>query len=77
MDDKTLNIIEEVIKKGTDKTKPYRDYYDLCLQDTKNHVENLKWLEKECLKTQNKAYVNRDWGKSGEFFELRRDIFTA
>ena len=77
MDSNLLNIIETVIKKGTDSLKPYRDYYDLCLQDTKNNIDNLKWLEKECLKAQNIAYVKSDYGKSGDFYELRKDIFTA
>ena len=67
MDNKLFSIIEEIIRKGTDKLKPYHDYYDLCLQDTPNCLDNLKWLEKECLKAQNQAYVNRDWGKSGDF----------
>ena len=77
MDNKLFNIIEEIIKKGTDKLKPYRDYYDLCLQDTENCIDNLKWLETEALKAQNQAYVKRDYGKAGDFYELRRDIFTA
>lgn len=77
MDNKLFNLIEEVIKKGTDNIKPYHDYYDLCLQDTENHVKNLKWLENECLKAQNNAYVKRDYGKSGDFYELRKEIFTA
>ena len=77
MDNKLFTIIEEIIKNGTDKLKPYRDYYDLCLQDTQNCIKNLKWLESEALKAQNKAYVKADYGKSGDFYELRRDIFTA
>ena len=72
-----LPIIEEIISKGTDKTKPYHDYYDLCLQDTKNHIDSLKWLEKEAQKAQMQAYVKGDKDKTGEFYELRRDIFTA
>lgn len=72
-----LKIIESVIEKGTDSVKPYRDYYDVCLQDTKNHVENLKWLEKKALEAQNRAYFNRDLGLSSDFHDLRRDIFTA
>ena len=72
-----LNIIESVIEKGTDNIKPYRDYYDVCLQDTQNHIENLKWLEKKALEAQNKAYVNNDLSLSSDFHELRRDIFTA
>ena len=77
MGSEILNIIEGIIIKGTDKMKPYRDYYNICLQDTKNHIDNLKWLEKEALKGQNLSYLHRDWGKSGDFYELRRDIFTA
>ena len=77
MDNKTLSIIEEIITRGTDKLKPYRDYYDICLQDTKENVNSLKWLEKECLKAQNKAYVKGNLDISSEFYELRRDIFTA
>ena len=77
MDNKLFNIIEEIIKNGTEKLKPYRDYYDLCLQDTENCINNLKWLETEALKAQNQAYVKRDYGKAGDFYELRRDIFTA
>ena len=77
MDNKLFSIIETVIRKGADTLKPYRDYYDLCLQDTETNVKNLKWLETECLKAQNQAYVKRDFSKSGDFYELRRDIFTA
>lgn len=77
MDNKTLSIIEEIITRGTDKLKPYRDYYDICLQDTKENVNSLKWLEKECLKAQNKAYVKGNLDISSDFYELRRDIFTA
>ena len=72
-----LPIIEEVINKGTDKIKPYRDYYDLCLQDTANHVKSLKWLEEKALEAQNQAYVNGDKDLSHEFYDLRKDIFTA
>lgn len=72
-----LSIIKSVIIKGVNKTKPYHDYYDLCLQDTKNHINDLKWLENECLKAQNKAYVKGNTDFSHEIFELRRDIFTA
>lgn len=72
-----LPIIEEIITKGTDKTKPYHDYYDLCLQDTKNHVDSLKWLEKQAQKAQMQAYVKGEKDKTSEFYELRRDIFTA
>ena len=77
MDSKLFAIIEGIINKGTDKVKPYRDYYDLCLQDTENNVKRLKWLENECLKAQNRAYLNRDLGLSSDFHDLRRDIFTA
>ena len=52
-----LNLIADVINTNTDKIKPYRDYYNVCLQDTKNNVDNLKWLEKEALKIQNHAFV--------------------
>lgn len=77
MSSNVLPIIEEVINKGTDKVKPYRDYLDLCLQDTKNHIQNLKWLENKALEAQNKAYVNGDRDISHEFYDLRKDIFTA
>ena len=77
MDNKTLSIIEEIITRGTDKLKPYRDYYDICLQDTKQNIKSLKWLENECLKAQNKAYVKGNLDFSSDFYELRRDIFTA
>ena len=77
MDNKTLSIIEEIITRGTEKLKPYRDYYDICLQDTKENINSLKWLEKECLKAQNKAYVKGNLDISSDFYELRRDIFTA
>lgn len=74
---KLLSLIEEIINKGAENIKPYRDYYDLCLQDTENHIENLKWLEKQALKAQNKAYVNNDLSLSSDFHELRKNIFTA
>ena len=77
MSSNVLPIIEEIISKGTDKIKPYRDYYDLCLQDTKNHIQDLKWLEKKALEAQNKAYVNGNRDISHEFYELRKNIFTA
>ena len=77
MSSNVLPIIEEVINKGTDKVKPYRDYLDLCLQDTKNHINNLKWLENKALEAQNKAYVNGNRDISHEFYDLRKDIFTA
>lgn len=72
-----LSIIRDVIEKGADNIKPYRDYYEVCLQDTKANVESLKWLEKECLKVQNKAFVKGNLAQSVEFRELRKDIFTA
>ena len=72
-----LNLIADVINTNTDKIKPYRDYYNVCLQDTKNNVDNLKWLEKEALKIQNHAFVKGFIEKSGEFRDLRRDIFTS
>ena len=77
MSSNILPIIEDIINKGTDKIKPYRDYYDLCLQDTANHVQNLKWLEGKALEAQNKAYVNGNKDASHEFYDLRKDIFTA
>lgn len=77
MDNKLLKIIEEIIIKGTDSLKPYRDYYDVCLQDTQNNIDNLKWLENEALKSQNQAYVKGNISFSADFHELRRDIFTA
>ena len=77
MDNNLLNIIRDIISKGTDNMKPYKDFYDVCLQDTQNNIENLKWLENECLKAQNKAYVKNDYGKSGDFYALRKEIFTA
>lgn len=77
MDNNLLNIIKDIISKGTDNMKPYKDFYDVCLQDTQNNIDNLKWLENECLKAQNKAYVKNDYGKSGDFYALRKEIFTA
>ena len=77
MDNNLLNIIRDIISKGTDNMKPYKDFYDVCLQDTQNNIDNLKWLENECLKAQNKAYVKNDYGKSGDFYALRKEIFTA
>ena len=77
MSSNLLKIIEDVIKKGAVDVKPYRDYYDLCLQDTKKNIKELKWLENQALEAQNKAYVNKDYGKSGDFYELRKNIFTA
>lgn len=73
----TLSIIEEIIIKGTEKMKPYRDYYDICLQNTKDHIKNLKWLEEQALKAQNQAYVKGKIDVSADFHDLRKDIFTA
>ena len=72
-----LPLIADIINKGTDKIKPYRDYYNVCLQDTKNNVENLKWLENQALRTQNHAFVKGNIDISGDFRDLRKDIFTA
>lgn len=72
-----LPMIASAIKKEPDKFKYYRDYYNVCLQDTKENINSLKWLEKECLKAQNKAYVKGNLDISSDFYELRRDIFTA
>lgn len=72
-----LKIIEEVIQKGTDKVKPYKDYYDLCAQNTKDNVDKLKWLEKKALYQQNKAYLNGNISLSSDFHELRRFIYDS
>ena len=72
-----LPLIADIINKGTDKIKPYRDYYNVCLQDTKSNVDNLKWLEKKALWTQNHAFVKGNIDISGDFRDLRKDIFTA
>ncbi|MEE3473556.1 MAG: hypothetical protein VZR24_23255, partial [Butyrivibrio hungatei] len=72
-----LNLIADVINTNTDKIKPYRDYYNVCLQDTKNNVDNLKWLENKALDIQNHAFVKGNLDVSGDFRDLRRDIFTA
>ena len=72
-----LPLIADIINKGTDKIKPYRDYYNVCLQDTKNNVENLKWLENQALRTQNHAFVKGNIDISGDFRDLRKDIFTG
>ena len=72
-----LPLIADIINKGTDKIKPYRDYYNVCLQDTKNNVEKLKWLENQALRTQNHAFVKGNIDISGDFRDLRKDIFTA
>lgn len=72
-----LSMIAVAIKKEPDKFKYYRDYYNVCLQDAKVNVDNLKWLEKEALKIQNHFFVKGFIEKSGDFRDLRRDIFTA
>lgn len=72
-----LNLIADVINTNTDKIKPYRDYYNVCLQDTKNNVDNLKWLENKALYIQNHAFVKGNMDISVEFRDLRRDIYTA
>lgn len=72
-----LKIIEEVIQKGTDKVKPYKDYYDLCVQNTKDNVDKLKWLEKKALYQQNRAYLNGNISLSSDFHELRRFIYDS
>ena len=72
-----LPLIADIINKGTDKIKPYRDYYNVCLQDTKNNTDNLKWLENQALRTQNHAFVKGNIEVSGDFRDLRKDIFTA
>ena len=77
MDNKLFNIIEDIINNGAEKIKPFRDYYDICLQDTENNVDRLKWLENKALLAQNKAYVKGNKDFSSELYELRRDIFTA
>ena len=75
--DKLLKVIEEIIEKGTDRIKPYRDYYDICLQDTEHHIDNLKWLVKQASKAQNQAYFKGNKDLSSEFYELRKDVYTA
>lgn len=72
-----LSLITDVINTGTDKIKPYRDYYNVCLQDTKNHIDNLKWLENKALYIQNHAFVKGNLDLSSDFRDLRKDIFTA
>ena len=72
-----LSLITDVINTGTDKIKPYRDYYNVCLQDTKNHIDNLKWLENKALYIQNHAFVKGNLDISSDFRDLRKDIFTA
>lgn len=71
-----FKLIEKAIDKA-ETVKPYRDYYDLCLQDTQNNTDKLKWLEETAQKAQMKAYVKGNKDFSGELYELRRDIFTA
>ena len=75
--DKLLKVIEEIIEKGTDRIKPYRDYYNVCVQDAKNHVKELKWLENQALKAQNQAYVKGNVELTSDFRSLRKDVFTA
>ena len=72
-----LNLIADVINTNTDKIKPYRDYYNVCLQDTESNIDNLKWLENQALKIQNHAFVKGNMDISVEFRDLRRDIYTA
>ena len=77
MGSQVLDLITDVINTGTDKIKPYRDYYNVCLQDTKNHIDNLKWLENKALYIQNHAFVKGNLDISSDFRDLRKDIFTA
>ena len=77
VDTYTLKIIEEMINRDVDGMKPYRDYYDICLQDTKFNLTKLKWLENQAQKTQMREYVKGKIDYSREFHELRRDIFTS
>ena len=77
MESQVLDLITDVINTGTDKIKPYRDYYNVCLQDTKNHIDNLKWLENKALYIQNHAFVKGNLDLSSDFRDLRKDIFTA
>ena len=77
VDTYTLKIIEEMINRDVDGMKPYRDYYDICLQDTKFNLTKLKWLENQAQKTQMREYVKGKIDFSREFHELRRDIFTS
>ena len=72
-----LPLIANAIKKEPEKFKHYRDYYNVCLQDTKNNIDNLKWLESKALYVQNHAFVKGNLDVSSEFRDLRRDIFTA
>ena len=75
--EKLFTIIEDIIKKGTDNLKPYRDYYDLCLQNTAENIDKLKWLAKEAGKAQNQAYFKGNKDLSADFYELRKNIYTA
>ncbi len=77
MNSELFQIIEEIINKGAENLKPYRDYYNLCLQDTKFNITKLKWLENKALYAQNMAFVKDNIGTSKEFHDLRRDVFTA
>ena len=77
MNSELFHIIEEVINKGAENLKPYRDYYNLCLQDTKFNIAKLKWLENKALSSQNCAFVKGNIEISREFHDLRKDIFTA
>ena len=77
VDTYTLKIIEEMINRDVDGIKPYRDYYGICLQDTKFNLTKLKWLENQAQKTQMSEYVKGKIDFSREFYELRRDIFTS
>ena len=72
-----LKIIGKAIEKDAERSKPYRDYYNVCVQDTKNHIKELKWLENQALKAQNQAYVKGNIDLAGDFRSLRKDIFTA
>ena len=72
-----LKIIGKAIEKDAERSKPYRDYYNVCAQDTKNHIKELKWLENQALKAQNQAYVKGNIDLAGDFRSLRKDIFTA
>lgn len=72
-----LQIIEGIINKGTCQVKPYRDYYELCCQDTQNNVKRLKWLAEKCLLAQNTAYSKGNIDISIELREVRKDTLTA
>ena len=78
VDTYTLRIIEDIITtKGAEKLKAYRDYYNICLQNIKENIDRLKWLEKQAQKAQMQAYVNGKNDVSHELYDLRRDIFTS